>query len=321
MIRMIGRRALAILPMLVGISVVGFLLMKLVPGDPSSFLLGPFAGPEAREALLRSLGWDQPWPVQYVKWLGLFVQGDFGTSVRYQTPVSEIFGQAVVNSAILVALSFAMALVLGFFGGILAAVKRFSPVDRITTTFAVVLASAPVYWLGLVLVWIFSVRMGIFPVSGIGTVGAESDVVDLLHHAALPSVTAALIPMAVIFRLTRSELAHALDQPYIQAARARGLTEASIVFRHGVRNIVAPISNVSGLQLGFIFTATLFVEVVFAWPGVGFLVFQAIAARDIPVIQTVILFTGLLFVAISLISDVIQGLVDPRTRASVGAGT
>jgi peptide/nickel transport system permease protein len=314
--RLILLRVLAAVPMLFGISIVGFLLMKLVPGDPSSYLLGPFAGPDAREALLESLGWDQPWPVQYVKWLGLFVQGDFGTSVRFQTPVSEIVGKAAKNSGILVALSFGISMLFGFFGGVLAAIKRFSILDRSTTTAAIVLASAPVYWLGLVLVWFFSLKLDLLPVSGMHSIGSEGEILDLLEHAVLPAITASLIPMAVIFRLTRSEMAHTLDQPYIQAARARGLSERSVVFRHATRNIVSPIANVSGLQLGFIFTATLFVEVVFSWPGVGYLIFQAISARDIPVIQTVILFTGLVFVIINLVSDLIRAGVDRQTIES-----
>jgi peptide/nickel transport system permease protein len=146
------------------------------------------------------------------------------------------------------------------------------------------------------------------------SIGRQGDLIDFARHAILPAITVSLIPMAVLFRLTRSEMATVLDQPYIQAARARGIPERTIVLRHATRALIAPLANLSGLQLGFLFTATLFTEVIFSWPGIGYLIFQAIGARDIPALQIVILFVGFLFVTVNLVSDLIQALVDPRTR-------
>lgn len=315
---LIVQRTLAALPMFFGISIVGFLLMKLEPGDPSDFLLGPNAGPDARRALLESLGWDLPWPVQYFRWLGNLVHGDFGTSVRFSEPVVQVFSRSLGNSAILVGLGFGIALTFGLTGGVIAAVKRFSLLDRVLTTIAIALASAPVYWLGLVLVAIFSLNLRLLPVAGMQSIGKQGDIIDLLRHALLPAVTVSLIPMAVLFRVTRSEMASVLQQPYIQAARARGLSERTIVLRHATRALIAPLANLSGLQLGFLFTATLFTEVVFSWPGVGYLIFQAIAARDIPALQIVILFVGFVFVVVNLASDLIQAYIDPRSRQGAG---
>ena len=314
MSRFILWRLWSVIPIFFGVSVVGFLLMKMVPGDPTFYLLGPWAGPEAREALLKKLGWDQPLPVQYYKWLINFVQGDFGTSTTYDAPVSTILLERVVNSGILTGISFAIASVLGFGGGIIAAIKQYSVIDRAITATAIALASAPVYWLGLLLVFFFGLLLGVLPVSGMHSLDREGEILDLLRHAILPAFTTALIPMAVIIRLTRSAMADALGQAYVQAARARGLSERSVILRHATKNILAPIVNITGLQLGFIFGAALFSEVVFAWPGIGLLIFDAIGTRDVPVIQTVVIFNGALFVTINLITDITQALIDPRTK-------
>ncbi len=314
MSRFILWRLWSVIPIFFGVSVVGFLLMKMVPGDPTFYLLGPWAGQEAREALLTKLGWDQPLPVQYYKWLINFVQGDFGRSTTYDAPVSTILLERVVNSGILTGISFAIASVLGFGGGIIAAIKQYSAIDRAITATALALASAPVYWLGLLLVFFFGLLLGVLPVSGMYSLDREGEILDLLRHAILPAFTTALIPMAVIIRLTRSAMADALGQAYVQAARARGLSERSVILRHATKNILAPIVNITGLQLGFIFGAALFSEVVFAWPGIGLLIFDAIGTRDVPVIQTVVIFNGVLFVTINLITDITQALIDPRTK-------
>ena len=313
MTRFIVRRMWSVIPIFFGISVVGFLLMKMIPGDPTFYLLGPWAGQEARDALLVKLGWDQPLPVQYYKWLINFVQGDFGKSVTYDAPVSIILAERIVNSGILAGISFALASILGFGGGIIAAIKQYSLIDRVITGVAIALASAPVYWLGLLLVFFFGLLLGVLPISGMHSLDQDGQVLDLLRHAVLPAFTTALIPMAVILRFTRSTMSDALSQPYVQAARARGLTERSVVLRHATRNILAPIVNITGLQLGFIFGAALFSEVIFAWPGIGLLMFDAIGTRDVSVIQAVVIFTGTLFVTVNLLADITQALIDPRT--------
>jgi peptide/nickel transport system permease protein len=228
--------------------------------------------------------------------------------------VIGVFLRSLLNSAILVGLGFLIAIFFGISGGIVAAVTKMSPLDRVLSVIAIALASAPVYWLGLVLVTVFSLNLHWLPVSGMQSIGHEGDPLDFARHAVLPAITVSLIPMAVMFRLTRTEMATVLQQPYIQAARARGLHERTIVLRHATRALVAPLANVAGMQLGFLFTATLFAEVIFSWPGIGYLIFQAIGARDIPALQIVILFVGSLFVVVNLATDLIQAAVDPRSR-------
>ncbi len=314
MIPFILRRMISVVPILFGVSIVGFGLMKLVPGDPTLYLLGPYATEASREVLRENLGLNSPLPVQYVKWLSGYLHGDFGKSVTFNIPVKTILGERVANSLILTAVAFGMAMILGFVGGALAAIKQFSLFDRAATILTLVLASSPPYWLGLVLVLLLALKADLLPVSGMYTAGSPGGVLDLARHVVLPAFTAALVPMAVIFRLTRSGMMDQLGQQYVQAARARGLGEGSVVLRHAVRNIMAPIVNISGLQIGVIFGTALFSEVVFNWPGVGLLVFSAIGARDVPVIQAVVLFTGLLFVTINLLADITQALLDPRAR-------
>ncbi len=217
-----------------------------------------------------------------------------------------------MNSGILAGISFVIALVIGFSGGVVAAVKQDLLLDRTLNGLCVVLGSAPVFWLGLLLIELFTLRFRIFPASGMYSTGHEGELPNLLWHVVLPACTAALIPIAVIFRLTRSAMAEALGQTYIQAARARGLSETTIVLRHALRNVLAPIVNITGLQLGAIFSGAMFTEVIFSWPGIGFLIFEAVGARDVPVIQAVILLTGTLFVVINLLTDLIQAWIDPR---------
>jgi peptide/nickel transport system permease protein len=314
MIRFCTHRLLAVIPILFGVSVVGFLLMKLVPGDPTFFLLGPYASQTEREVLRESLGLNSPLPVQYVKWLGGYVHGDFGQSVTYNVPVAQILGERVVNSLILTAVAFTIAALLGFLGGVLAAIRPYSLGDRLGTIVTLVLASSPPYWLGLVLVYLLALRTRVFPVSGMYSAQHPGGLLDLAWHVALPAFTAGLIPMAVIFRLTRSGMMDQLAQQHIQAARARGLPERAVVLRHALRHLIAPLVNISGLQIGVIFGTALFSEVVFGWPGVGLLIFSAIGARDLAVIQAVVLFTGLLFVTINLVADTTQAVLDPRIR-------
>jgi peptide/nickel transport system permease protein len=314
MIRFVVHRLLSIIPILFGVSIVGFVLMKLVPGDPTFYLLGPYASEADRELLRENLGLNSPLPVQYVKWLSGYAHGDFGRSVTYNVPVSEILGERVVNSLILTAVAFAIAAFFGFVGGLLAAMRPYSIGDRIGTIVTLVLASSPPYWLGLALVYLLALQTDLFPVSGMYSAQNPGGLLDLARHVFLPAFTAALIPMAVIFRLTRSGMMDQLAQQHIQAARARGLSERSVIVRHAMRHIIAPIVNIAGLQIGVIFGTALFSEVVFSWPGVGLLVFSAIGARDVAVIQAVVLFTGLLFVTINLLADTTQAILDPRAR-------
>ena len=312
--KLIGRRVLAVVPILLGVSIVTFLLMRLVPGDFTLTLLGPFAT-EKRIAELRAFyGLDLPIHVQYLKWLGSILQGDFGKSIAYRVPVAQLLGDRVVNTLVLTFAAALFAIVLGFLGGTVAAARRLTLVDRATTLGAVIAASAPTFWFGLLMLYLFALKLRWFPAIGMYSLGKEGDLLNLLWHVPLPALSASLISLAVVLRLTRSGLLDILGQDYIRAARARGLPERVVVYRHAVRSVVPPVVNISGLQVGFLFGSALFAEVIFQWPGIGLLMFNSILARDVPVIQAVLMVIAIVFVLVNLVSDVTTTALSPRER-------
>lgn len=314
MIKFIGRRILTVVPVLFGVSVVSFLLVKLVPGDAAITLLGPFATEESLAMIRHYYGLDLPVYMQYFRWLGNVLHGDFGMSIGYQVPVSTILAQRVANTLILTAASAIIMIVFGFIGGLLAGARQFSVFDRSSTAVILVIASAPTFWLGLVSLYLFSLKLGWFPAVGMTSLGKEGDLLNLMWHIPLPAVSAAAICVANVFRLTRAEFCDVLRQDYIRAAQARGLPERIVLYKHAVRNIIPPIVNISGLQVGFLFGASLFAEVIFQWPGVGLLMYSGILARDVPVIQAVLIVIACVFIVMNLITDIVQAALNPRAR-------
>ena len=318
MIPLILRRVVAIVPVLFGVSIVTFLLMRLVPGDITLALLGPFATESSQATLREYYGLDRPLVIQYVKWLSSVVQGDFGRSITYQIPVAQILSQRIGNTIILTVAAAAIAVGLGFVGGMLAGMRRFSAFDRISTILTLVAASAPTFWIGLVLLFVFALKLRWFPATGMYSIGKEGDILNLLWHLPLPAFSASLVSLAVIFRLTRSGFLEVIGEDYIRAARARGLPRGRIVRSYAARSLLPPIVNISGLQVGFIFGASLFAEVIFQWPGVGLLMFNAILGRDVPVIQAVLLVFAVVFVLANLVTDLTTAALNPRLRDDAG---
>ena len=315
MVQLVIRRILATVPILFGVSLVAFLLMRLVPGDFTLTLLGPFAT-ERRIAELRAFyGLDLPIHVQYLKWLWNVLGGEFGRSIAYRVPVSTLLADRVGNTLILTLAAAMFAIGLGFLGGAVAAVRRLSTVDRIITMSALIAASAPTFWFALLLLYVFALELGWFPAVGMYTLGREGDLLDLLWHIPLPALSASLISLAVILRMTRSGLLDQLAQDHVRAARARGLPERVVVYKHAVRSILPSVVNISGLQVGFLFGSALFAEVIFQWPGIGLLMYNSILARDVPVIQAVLLVIAIVFVIVNLISDITTAALNPQARA------
>ena len=312
--KLILRRILATAPILLGVSIVAFLLMRLVPGDIIVTLLGPYATEETAAQLRAHYGLDLPIWEQYWNWLVNVVTGDFGRSIASQVPVADLLGTRVVNTMILTLASALLAIVFGFLGGTLAAARRFSVFDRAITLFALIAASAPTFWFGILLLHLFVLRLHWFPAIGMYSIGKEGDFWNLMWHVPLPATSAALISMAVILRLARSGLLDILGQDYIRAARARGLSQRRVIYRHAVRSIVPSMVNISGLQVGFIFGSALFAEVIFQWPGVGLLMYNSILGRDVPVIQAVLLVIALVFIIVNLISDITIAALNPQVR-------
>lgn len=309
----VHRLALAV-PVLLGISVVVFLMLKLIPGDPAVALLGPQAEPRDIEMLRRAWGLDRPVHEQYLTWLGHVLRGDLGLSLEQRLPVAHLVLTRFKNTVILTVASVLLSLALGLTAGVVSATRPRSVFDRLTMVAALFANSMPAFWLGLVLIFIFSLRLGWFPVSGMYSIRGEGGIVDLLHHLVLPAVTLGGATTAIVARLTRSSMLEVIRQDYVRTARAKGLVERRVVLGHALRNALLPVVTVVGLQVGFLLGGAVLTETVFSWPGVGLQLYRAISTRDIPLIQGSVLLIAVTFVVINLAVDLLYALLDPRIR-------
>ena len=312
--RYVVRRLLLLVPVLLGVSVIIFMVLHLAPGDPAEIMLGSQATQADLERLRAELGLTEPLYVQYVHWLGLVARGDLGRSIWMKRPVlAEVLGRfkatLVLTGAALV-LSTAGGLALG----ILSAVCPNSLLDRLSAVASLFGASMPVFWLGIVLMVIFALWLGWLPASGMFAPYGGGHALDLLAHLALPAVTLAAASVTIIARLTRSTMLETLGQDYIRTARAKGVVERSVVLRHGLKNALIPIVTVVGVQAGYLLGGAVLTETVFAWPGVGTLMVQGILARDFPLVQGCVLVVALSFVVINLLVDLLYAWLDPRIR-------
>jgi len=311
-----GRRILYAIPIAMGVTVICFGLVFLAPGDPMVMLLPPDASP-ADVAYLRKLyGFDQPVPIQYLKWLLRAITGDLGTSLQTGRPVISEVGRALSNTIVIslgaVLLAFSLAFVLGTLAGYYAG----RPADRLVTAVSVIGISVPNYWFGMVLIIIFAVELGALPATGMGSAG--SDTFSLLHwdqvrYAILPVITMSMVPLGIVMRNTRSAVAEVLANDFVLTLRAKGMGELAVV-RHAIRNALPQVLAVMGLQFGYLVGGSILIETIFTWPGTGFLLSKAILTRDIPVLQGAILVLALCFVATNLAVDLMQTAIDPRIR-------
>jgi ABC-type dipeptide/oligopeptide/nickel transport system permease component len=303
-LRFLGRRIALTLPVLLGVATLVFLLIHLIPGDPALAMLGEAAAPEDVDDLRRRLGLDRPLLEQYVSFLGGALRGDLGTSLRTGEPVArEIAARLpatieLAGAAMLVAIAVALPL------GIAAAVWRGRLIDHGAMTLALAGVSIPNFWLGPLLAIVFAVELGWLPVSGRGT----------LAHLVLPAITLGTALAAILARMTRATLIEELREPYVQAARARGASRARAVLRHAFRNSLIPVVTLIGLQFGAVLTGAVITETIFAWPGIGRLLIQAIGFRDYPLVQGCILMIATAYVLVNLLTDLLYGVLDPRIR-------
>lgn len=315
MARYIVQRLLAVIPILLGVSVVIFLFLQLVPGDVAATLLGPRATAESIAMIRAELGLDRPLHEQYFHWLFAILQGDMGRSIILQVPVAEIVVPKFLNTLILVAASLFLAIAIGLPVGIISAVRQYSWVDRVGTAGAVVGAATPTFWLALVLMYLLALNLRWFPTSGMYNLRGDGGLLDLLHHLVLPAIATAAIPLAVITRLVRSSMLEVVRADYVIALRAKGMPEREVVWRHALRNALPPIVAITGLQAGFLLGGTLFTEVIFTWPGIGLQLYDAILGRDVPLVQGAMLFIAFFFVLLNLIADIIVAYLNPKLRA------
>jgi peptide/nickel transport system permease protein len=299
-------RSLQSLLLLWLVTVVVFGLLHLTPGDPASLMLGEQATPEQIRDLRHALGLDEPLLGQYARFLNHAVRGDFGTSIRAQRPALEVVLERLPATLLLAAGAFVFAVSLGMPIGVLSAVKRLSLWDHGSMALALMGQSMPVFWLGLMLIIVFSVHLRWFPVSGAG--GPQ--------HLVLPAVTLGTFLIGLIIRLTRSSMLDVLGQDYVRTARAKGLAEPAVIVRHALRNALIPVVTLLGLQLGILLGGAVITETVFAWPGLGMMTVTAINQRDYPVVQCAVFVSAVLVVSINWVVDVLYHFLDPRIRAA-----
>jgi peptide/nickel transport system permease protein len=310
--RYVGRRLLLAIPTLLGASIIVFAMVHLAPGDPIAAVMPVDASQEQIDAVKKAYGFDQPLPVQYLKWLGRVARGDLGKSIATRRAVILDVRDALANSLVLAVSSSAVAFGAGIALGLLAAFRQGRALDKVASAIAVVGVSVPHYWAGIILIIIFSVQLGWLPAMG---AAADGGLLEYLRHMALPTIALALIPLGVIARVVRSAALDILAQEFVLALRAKGLAQRR-VFTHVVKNAAPQIITVLGLQFGFQLGGSVLVEAVFSWPGTGYLLNLAIFQRDIPVLQGVILVLATFFVLLNLLVDVAQTLIDPRIARS-----
>ena len=307
------KRLLYALPIALSVTVISFMLVYLAPGDPLNAIAPADAPAEVIEALKSAYGLDKPVPVQYGLWVWRALHGDLGTSIASGRAVlTEVMG-AVSNTFMLATIASLMGVCVGCVLGALAGYQRGSWIDKIATTLSVIGVSIPHYWLGLVLTIVFSITLGWLPAMGAGPGGSSEWVWDIEHlrFLVLPAVTLCVIPMGIITRTVRALVADMLEQEFVIALRARGLSSMA-VFQHIAKNTAPTILAVTGLQIGYLMGGSILVETVFAWPGTGFLLNTAIFQRDIPLLQGTLLVLCMIFVVLNLLVDIVQPLIDPR---------
>ena len=315
MLRYTLRRILYALPIMLGVSLVCFLLVHIAPGDPLVSVLPPDATEALRQQMAELYGFDRPLPEQFLRWLARALGGDLGTSIATTRPVAAEVFRAVGNTVTLAAFATAIGFTLGAIFGFVAGYFRDSPVDRAASALSVLGVSVPHYWLGMVLVILFSAQLGWLPATGAGPGGSTEWAWDWAHfrHLILPALTMSVIPMGIVARTLRALVAEILSQEFVMGLRARGLSEFA-VFRHVVKNAGPAALAVMGLQLGYLLGGSILIETVFSWPGTGFLLNAAIFQRDLPLLQGTILVLATFFVVLNLVVDVVQTALDPRIR-------
>jgi peptide/nickel transport system permease protein len=303
-LRYVIRRVLLAVPVLLGVATLVFSLIHLVPGDPAQAMLGDGAAPQDVIELRKTLGLDQPLLTQYVAFLRHAVTGDLGKSFRTGQPVTTMIAERIPATAELAIAAMLVAIVIAIPLGVIAAVFRGTAIDYGAMTFALAGVSIPNFWLGPLLAIVFAVELGWLPVSGRGT----------LAHLVLPSVSLGLALAAILARMTRASLLDELNELYVRAARARGVSRAASIASHALRNSFVPLLTIIALQFGAVLTGAVITETIFAWPGIGRLLIQSIGFRDYPMVQGCILLIAVTYVSVNLLTDLMYGVLDPRIR-------
>ena len=314
MFRYTLQRLLALVPILLGLTVIVFGLLALIPGDPATAILGSYATPENVAKLNRDLGLDKSLPEQYFAWLGNLLQGDLGRSYSLNRPVLDEVLERFQATLILAGASLLLCSFFGLLAGIVSAVRQFGWADRLITLLVLVGISTPSFWLGLLLILLFAVNWRLLPASGMYAIYGGGDLPDLLLHLLLPSVTLAIVATGVIARLTRASMLEVLRQDFVRSARAKGVTERRVTLHHAFRAALVNVIPVIGIQAGFVLGGAVYIETVFQWPGIGRMLVQAISTRDLLLVQGGVLVVAASYVLFNLLADLAQHLLDPRLQ-------
>jgi peptide/nickel transport system permease protein len=325
MIGYLLRRLLGAIPLLLGILTLIFFVVHLAPGDPTARFFNPNVSPEVIEQMRRNLGLDQPLHIQYWKWLSSFLTGDFGYSFGQMRPIAEILPETLWNTLQLTLVSLVVIFIVGMLIGIVQAVRQYSLADNVLTFVALFFYSMPSFWFALMLILILSLRAGqegwflSFPASGMTSIdyeylGAGGKAMDRLRHLVLPAIALGIGSAAGVARYMRGAMLEVIHQDYIRTARAKGLSERAVIFKHALRNALIPIITLLGLYLPFLLSGAVLVETIFAWPGMGRAIVEAILARDYPMVMATSFVIAAIVVLGNLLSDLLYAVVDPRIR-------
>lgn len=318
MLKYIIRRLLHMIPVILIISIVIFGIIKMAPGDPVGTNLDPKATAEQRAAERARLGLDKPLPVQYWNWLTRSVKGDFGDSYIYKKPVSDVVPNFIWNTFLLNMVDFILAFLISIPIGIICAVKQYSKTDNFWTVFSIIGISMPSFFFGLLLIYIFSVKLNAFPINGMVTPGKNATgwahIKDVLYHMFLPALVLVIGSMASLVRYTRTSMLEVINQDYIRTARSKGLSEKVVIYKHAFRNALIPIMTIIGFWIPGLFSGAVILETTFVWPGIGNVMMDAISARDYNLIMALNMFFALLTLLGNLLADIGYALVDPRIK-------
>jgi peptide/nickel transport system permease protein len=308
------KRLISAIPVLLGITIIVFLIMAMIPGDPATAILGSYATPENVEKLNRDLGLDKPLVTRYFIWLGNMLTGDFGRSFSLNRPVIDEILERFNATLILAGTSWLLCAIFGILAGVISASRQYGFADKAITFVVLIGISVPSFFLGMMMILLFAVNLRWLPASGMFAIYGGGDLPDLLRHLAMPAVALAVVATGVVARLSRSAMLEVLRQDYIRTARAKGVGERRVLYGHSLRAAMVSIIPVLGIQAGFVLSGSVFIEIVFQWPGVGRMLVDAILTRDILLVQGGVVFVAACYVFFNICVDVAQSLLDPRIK-------
>ena len=307
-------RLLSAIPVVLGITIIVFLIISLSPGDPATAILGSYATPENVAKINKDLGLDKSLPERYLIWLGNIIQGDFGRSFSLNRPVIDEVMERFNATLILSGTSFVLCSFFGILVGTISAARQYTLTDKLITFIVLIGISIPSFFLGMMMILTFAVRLKLFPVSGMYAIWGGGDLPDLINHLVMPSIALATVATGAVARISRNAVLEILRQDYVRTARAKGVKERSILISHVLRVAIVTILPILGLQAGLVLSGSVYIEIVFQWPGVGRMLVDAILKRDIILVQGGVVFVSICYVFFNIAVDVLQRVLDPRIR-------